>query len=127
MWEPQIPALTQRFRVLRYDTRGHGQSDTPPGPWSFDDLTGNVIALMDQFGIDRCAFMGLSMGGMTGLGLALAHGDWFDRLVCADGRADAPAPFRQMWDERIAKVADGGLAGRSLRYGERDPRHDPRQ
>ena len=109
MWNQQMPMLTRHFRVLRYDTRGHGGSDTPPGPWSFDDFTGDVIALMDHFGIDRCAFMGLSMGGMTGLGLALVHPNRFDRVVCADARADAPAAFRQMWDERIARVRANGL------------------
>ena len=110
MWDPQIPALTEHFRVLRYDTRGHGDSDTPPGACRFDDLVGDVIALMDHFDISSAAFMGLSMGGMTALGLGLAHPDRFTRLICADGRADAPPAFGQMWDERIARVESDGLA-----------------
>jgi len=110
MWDDQVALLTQGYRVLRYDTRGHGGSDTPPGPYSFDDLTGDVIKLMDHFAVESAAFMGLSMGGMTGLGLALEHPHRVSRVVCADGRADAPAPFRAMWDERIEKVATGGLA-----------------
>lgn len=109
MWDPQIAPLSEHFRILRYDTRGHGESDAPVGPYSFADLNGDVIALMDHFAIDRAAFMGLSMGGMTGLGLALDHPERITRLVCADARADAPPPFRQMWDERIAKVESGGL------------------
>jgi 3-oxoadipate enol-lactonase len=109
MWDPQIETLTARYRVLRYDTRGHGGSDTPEGPYSLDDLVGDVVALMDAKAIDTAAFMGLSMGGMTGLGLALDHGDRISRVVCADGRADAPPPFRDMWDGRIAAVEDGGL------------------
>lgn len=109
MWDDQIPMLSTRYRVLRYDTRGHGSSDTVPGAYSFADLTGDVIALMDHFGIGQAAFMGLSMGGMTGLGLAIDHADRMSRVVCADGRADAPPPFRAMWDDRIAKVAAGGL------------------
>ncbi len=109
MWDDQIPFLTQRFRVLRYDTRGHGGSDAPPGPYSFDDLTGDVIRLMDHFEIGTAAFMGLSMGGMTGLGLAIDHADRVSRVVCADGRADAPEPFRAMWDQRIENVETGGL------------------
>jgi 3-oxoadipate enol-lactonase len=111
MWDPQIPFLTRKYRVLRYDQRGHGASDTPPGPYTFDDLVGDVIALMDHFGIERAPFMGLSKGGMTGLGLALAHPGRMERVVCADGRADAPEPFRAMWDDRIAKVEAGGMAG----------------
>ncbi|WP_297617339.1 3-oxoadipate enol-lactonase [uncultured Roseicyclus sp.] len=110
MWEDQMPALSARYRVLRYDTRGHGQSDAPEGPYSFADLTGDVVALMDHFGIERTAFMGLSMGGMTGLGLAIDHAPRVSRVVCADGRADAPEGFRTMWDTRIARVREGGLA-----------------
>ena len=111
MWDPQIAALTAKYRVLRYDTRGHGQSDAPPGPYSFDDLLADVIGLMDAHGIETASFMGLSMGGMTGLGLALHHADRISRVVCADGRADAPEQFRNMWDQRIAAVEAGGLAG----------------
>ena len=68
MWEPQMALLTPRFRVLRYDTRGHGRSDAPPGDYAFDDLVADVVGLMDHFGIERAAYMGLSLGGMTGLG-----------------------------------------------------------
>lgn len=96
MWAPQTDVLTQNYRVLRYDTRGHGESDAPDGPYSFDDLLGDVTGLMDAYEIETAAFMGLSMGGMTGLGLALEHADRVTRVVCADGRADAPEPFRAM-------------------------------
>ncbi len=109
MWDDQIPFLTQGYRVLRYDTRGHGGSDSPPGPYSFADLTGDVIALMGHFDVAQAGFMGLSMGGMTGMGLAIDHADRFTRVICADGRADAPPPFRAMWDDRIGKVETGGL------------------
>lgn len=109
MWDPQIDVLTQGFRVLRYDTRGHGASDTPPGPYTLADLTGDVIALMDAMEIETASFMGLSMGGMTGLGLSLHASDRITRVVCADGRADAPEPFRAMWDQRIGLVDAGGL------------------
>lgn len=109
MWDPQIPFLAERFRILRYDTRGHGGSSTPRGPYSFDDLVGDVIALMDHYEIEKAHFMGLSMGGMTGLGLALEHPDRLERVICADGRADAPPPFRAMWDDRIGKVEASGL------------------
>lgn len=109
MWDPQMPMLTRRYRVLRFDTRGHGQSDTPPGDWTLADLEDDTLALMDAHGIDRADHMGLSLGGMCGLGLALRAPARFGRMVMADGRADAPAPFRANWDARIATVRAGGL------------------
>lgn len=108
MWDPQIDVLTTRYRVLRYDTRGHGQSAVPPGPYSLDDLVGDVVALMDRMKIEQASWMGLSMGAMTGMGLALRHGDRFQRMVLADGRADAPEGFCTMWDQRTALIRDGG-------------------
>ena len=111
MWDPQIPALTTRYRVLRYDTRGHGLSDAPDGPYSFDLLVEDVIALMDSHGIDKATFMGLSLGGMTGLGLALKHPGRIEKLVCCDARADAPEPYVKGWDERIALVDRAGMQG----------------
>ena len=111
MWDPQIALLTSKYQVLRYDTRGHGNSETPQGPYAMDDLVDDVIHLMDAKGIETADFMGLSMGGMTGLGLALRHSDRISRVVCADGRADAPEPFRAMWDQRIAAVSENGLEG----------------
>ncbi|HEY0352699.1 MAG TPA: alpha/beta fold hydrolase, partial [Enterovirga sp.] len=68
MWDPQMALLTQRYRALRYDTRGHGRSDAPPAPYSFGGLVGDVLAVMDHHGVERAAYMGLSLGGMTGLG-----------------------------------------------------------
>ena len=59
MWDPQIPLLASRYRVLRYDTRGHGRSDAPPGPYSFPMLVEDVVRLMDHHGIGKATFMGL--------------------------------------------------------------------
>ena len=109
MWDPQIDALAGRFRVLRYDTRGHGASAAPGGPYGFGDFTGDALGLMDHFGIETASFMGLSLGGMTAMGLGLAHPGRFDRLVVADARADAPEGFRAMWDQRIAAIEGGGI------------------
>jgi 3-oxoadipate enol-lactonase len=111
MWDAQIPLLTERYRVIRYDTRGHGRSDAPPAPYSFDDLIGDVVAVMDRHGASRASYMGLSLGGMTGLGLALKHPDRVERLVCCDARADNPEPFVKSWDDRIAIVNEKGTAG----------------
>ena len=110
MWDPQMAALTRRYRVLRYDTRGHGASDAPAGPYSFDTLVDDVAALLDHFGIERASFIGLSLGGMTGLGFALRHPDRLDALVCCNARSDAPEPFIKSWTERMAAIRDGGMA-----------------
>jgi len=110
MWEAQMPLLSAQFRVLRYDTRGHGASDAPSGPYSFDDLVADMVAAMDAHGVARADVLGLSLGGMTGLGLALSHPERLNRLICADARADAPEPFRQNFATRMDKVRAGGMA-----------------
>ena len=110
MWEPQMPLLTRQRRVLRYDTRGHGQSGTAAGAFGFDALVADMVAVMDAHGVERADVVGLSLGGMTGLGLAIHHPDRLGRLVCADARADAPEPFRQNFAARMEKVGAGGMA-----------------
>ena len=109
MWDDQIPFLTQSYRVLRYDTRGHGRSSAPAGPYSFDVLVADFIAVMDHFEIRQADVLGLSLGGMTALGVGLVHPERVNRLICADARADAPPPFVAGWDLRIAAVAAGGM------------------
>lgn len=112
MWDPQIDMLTRHYRVMRFDTRGHGRSDTPAGDnWTLADLERDTLALMDAHDIEVADYLGLSMGGMVGLGLALETPQRFGRMIMADGRADAPEPFRANWDTRIAKVEAEGLAG----------------
>jgi len=109
MWSPQIGVLTRAYRVLRYDTRGHGASTAPPAPYSLATLAGDVIAIMDRYDIEQADFMGLSLGGMTGLGLALDHPDRIRRLICCDARADAPEAYRQMWPANIARAREKGM------------------
>lgn len=109
MWDGQIPLLTRTHHVLRYDTRGHGASGVPNGPYSFADLVGDVVAVMDHHGVAKATFMGLSLGGMTGLGLALAHPDRVTALICCDARADAPPPYVQGWRDRVAAIEKGGM------------------
>ena len=109
MWDPQIPVLNMRYNVLAYDTRGHGASDAPPGPYAWPDLIGDVIAVMDAIGVLKASFMGLSLGGMTALGLARDHPQRFDRIVCCDARADSPPAYVKSWDERIALVTREGV------------------
>lgn len=110
MWAPQMEDLTRHFRVLRYDKRGHGGSSAPTPPYSFEALTGDVANLMDALAIEKADFVGLSIGGMTGLGLAIHHPDRIRRLVCADARADAPEIYQKMWPANIAAAREGGMA-----------------
>ena len=111
MWDDQIDLLTRTHRVIRYDTRGHGHSDAPAGPYGFPMLVGDMRAVLDAAGAQRADVIGLSLGGMTALGLGLAHPDRVGRMLVCDARADAPPPFVQGWDDRIAIVRDKGTAG----------------
>jgi 3-oxoadipate enol-lactonase len=108
MWVPQMPALLEHFRVLRYDARGHGQSGVPPGPYRISQFGEDVIALMDRLGIRRAHFCGLSMGGMIGMWLAVNHPARLDRLVLCNTAARIGPP--ELWDARIDKVNSEGIA-----------------
>ena len=110
-WEPQLPLLERFFKVVRYDTRGHGDSPTPDGPYSFDMLVADAFAVMDRHGLEKASVMGCSLGSMTAMGMGLAHPERVTRIVCTAARADGPQPFRQSWDDRIAIIADKGIAG----------------
>lgn len=109
MWDPQMPLLESHYRVIRCDTRGHGQSPTAPAPYAFDDFVGDALAVLDAHGVEKASVMGLSLGGMTALGLGLAAPERIDRVVCCAGRADAPPPFVQSWHDRLAKMDDAGI------------------
>jgi 3-oxoadipate enol-lactonase len=107
-WDDQLSLLTQNFRVLRYDTRGHGRSAAPEGPYTFEHLTRDLLGLMDHYGIEKANFLGSSMGGMTGLGVAIEHPSRIARLVCCDARSDAPPPFVDNWTARVASIESAG-------------------
>ena len=109
MWEAQLPALETHFHVLRYDARGHGGSKLGTGEFSMNNLMQDVLDLWDELDIAQSHFLGLSMGGMTGIGLALSNPERLGRLVACDCRLDAPEFFRDMWDQRIASVEQGGM------------------
>jgi 3-oxoadipate enol-lactonase len=106
MWDPQIDALSERFRVVRYDTRGHGGSGTPRGPFSLDDAGGDVIDLLNHLGVERTHFAGLSLGGMTGMWLGIAAPLRVDRLIlmCTSPKM-GPA---DMWRDRARTVREQG-------------------
>jgi 3-oxoadipate enol-lactonase len=107
MWAPQMPALIERFRVLRYDARGHGKSDVTPGPYSIPQLAGDALALMDRLGIQRAHFCGLSMGGMAGMWLGANHPGRIDRLALCNTAARIGPP--EVWNARIEKVNAEGM------------------
>lgn len=108
MWEPQLDALRQHFRLLRYDQRGHGQSSVPDAPFGVAQLGGDVLALLDHYDIEVALFCGLSMGGLTGLWLAAYHGERFPRMVVTN--TAALIGTQQSWNTRIAQVEQGGMA-----------------
>lgn len=109
MWKPQMPFLLEHFRVLRYDTRGHGRSAVPPGPYTIAQLGGDVLALMDHLNIKRAHFCGLSMGGLTGMWLAAKYPERIDRLVLCN--TSARIGNNEMWEARIEMVNKEGMAG----------------
>lgn len=107
MWTPQVAALSAHFRVLRYDTRGHGHSEAPEGPYTIEQLTGDVLGLMDTLKIARANFCGLSMGGLTGVALAARHADRIERVVLCNTAARIGSP--EVWVPRAAKARAEGL------------------
>nr|WP_315182302.1 3-oxoadipate enol-lactonase [uncultured Albidiferax sp.] len=108
MWDPQVAAFSEHYRVIRYDTRGHGGSPITPGPYSFADLGQDVLAVLDALGIERAAFCGISMGGHTGLWLGVHAGARFNAIVVCNSAAKIGTP--QGWNERAAMVREGGQA-----------------
>ena len=107
MWDAQMPALLGAFQVLRYDTRGHGQSGVPAAPYPVERLGRDVIALLDACGIARAHFCGLSMGGMTGQWLGRRAAARIDRLALCNTAARIGTP--EAWEQRIATVRAGGM------------------
>jgi len=108
MWRPQLPVLAGRFRVIRYEHRGHSGSAVPPGPYTLDDLGGDLLALLDRLGVARAHVAGVSLGGMVAMWLAAHAPDRVDRLVpiCTSMRITPPS----MWRDRAATVRAKGLA-----------------
>lgn len=109
MWDAQAARLAQRYTVLRYDTRGHGASDAPSGPYSFDMLAADAVALFDVLGIEQAHWLGLSMGGMIGQALVLAQPQLVSSLVLADTSSRYPAEVEKIWADRIRTVRSEGM------------------
>ena len=109
MWDAQMPALVERYRVLRYDTRGHGRSGTGDGPFTLDTLADDAAELMDHLGIAQATWIGFSMGGMIGQTFALKYPQQVQALVLADTTSEHGATPQSVWDERIRIAREQGV------------------
>jgi 3-oxoadipate enol-lactonase len=107
MWDPQVEALAGRFRVVRYDSRGHGQSAAPPGPYRIEELGRDLLGLLDALGLPRVRFCGLSKGGMVGMWLASHAPERVERLVLCNTSAHLGPP--ELWNARIEAVRASGM------------------
>ena len=109
MWQPQFEALAKSYRVVRYDTRGHGVTSAPPGPYSLDLLAQDVKALCDGLGIEKCHYVGLSMGGMIGQTVALNYPDLLLSLTLADTSSYYGPAALAFWETRSKTAATQGM------------------
>lgn len=107
MWDHLSATLAERYRVVRFDTRGHGRSPAPTGPYTLGELVGDVVALADSLAVDRFGYVGLSLGGLVGQALAAAHPERVAALVlaCTGPSFGDPAT----WLERAAQVRAEGM------------------
>jgi 3-oxoadipate enol-lactonase len=106
MWDVQIPELSKSFRVVRYDTRGHGESSVTEGPYTIEQLGRDVLALLDELKVERAAFCGLSMGGLIGQWLGINAPKRFTHLVLCN--TAAKIGNAEGWNGRIDTVNAGG-------------------
>ena len=109
MWDPQMSALTSRYRVLRYDTRGHGGTDAPAGPYSLELLADDARSLLSALGIERTFFIGLSMGSMIGQLLALTCPEMLRGLILCEASSRTSPEMKAVWDERIRLAQTRGV------------------
>jgi 3-oxoadipate enol-lactonase len=108
LWDRQVAALTPRFRLIRYDARGHGQSSVPAGEYSIDELGRDAIAVLDAAGVGSAGVCGISLGGLTAMWLAVHEPGRVTRLVLAN--TSARIGTLQSWTDRIALVRARGMA-----------------
>jgi len=109
MWDEQARALAPRYRVLRFDTRGHGETSAPAGPYTLEQLASDVAGLLAGLGITETHYVGLSMGGMIGQVFALTHPAVVRSLALCDTTSRYPAAAAPVWEERISAVRAGGM------------------
>lgn len=109
MWNPQVPAFSTVFNILRYDMRGHGQSSVPAGDYTLEMLTSDLRGLLDALSIGRCHYVGLSIGGMIGMAAAARFPLRFATLTLANTTSRYPTTMRATWDERIRTAREQGM------------------
>jgi 3-oxoadipate enol-lactonase len=117
LWDPQIPALAEHFRVVRYDSRGHGASVADQGPYSVEGLGRDALAILDALRIERVHWLGLSMGSIVGLWLLVHARERIGRAVLASTAAQIPGP--DLWNNRIQSARDTGMNGVAMAAAER--------
>ena len=104
-WDAQLKSFGDRYRILRYDSRGHGQSEAPPGPYSIERLGRDVIDLLDSLELEKVSFCGLSKGGMVGMWLGVNAPQRFNKIAL--GNTSAHLPPAKLWNERIEMARQG--------------------
>jgi 3-oxoadipate enol-lactonase len=109
MWDEQAAALKDKFRVLRYDQRGHGSTDAPAGRYTYATLLDDAVQLMDALSIKKAHFAGLSMGGATAMGLAQKYPDRVDHIIVCDSPCQSTPQSAQGWEERIVVAQNKGI------------------
>lgn len=110
MWDDVAVELQRDYRIVRYDSRGHGRSPIPTQPFTLEELASDVVTFLDDLQIEKAFFAGLSMGGMVGMTLGLSSPERLSGLVVCDARGDAPQAYQDSWSQRISKVRSEGLA-----------------
>lgn len=110
LWDAQASLFARDFRILRYDTRGHGDTQASPGTYDMAQLAADVVALWDALGIDASHVIGLSLGGTTGLELAARYAERVLSLVACDCRHTATPEFAAAWAPRIALAQEQGMS-----------------
>ena len=111
LWDDIADALSDRYRVLRYDQRGHGKSEAVPGPYGFPMLIQDVLGLWEALDVPQSHWIGLSIGGMIGYGLAIEHPERLTSLIACDSRPDAPPDYAAYFQSRIDKARANGMEG----------------
>ena len=110
LWDDHVAALTQRYRVLRYDVRGHGASEIPEGPYTLEQMSSDLFGLLDSLAIAETHVVGVSMGGLIGMTAALARPERIKSLVLCDTTACYGPTVRPMWEERLRVAETEGMS-----------------
>lgn len=109
VWNGQLDLLYEKYQVIRFNLRGHGKSEYTAAPYSLELLVDDAIALLDELGIEHSHVMGLSIGGMIALGMAIHHPTRVNRLIVADARAHTEPQFSAIWDNAIELLKSSGM------------------